>query len=54
MVDRLKCDVETWRVLPLTMIGRVNAIKMVTLPRFLYLFQNIPIFLTYSLRHLTL
>lgn len=45
MIDNLKSDVETWRVLPLTMIGRVNAIKMVTLPRFLYLFQNVPIFL---------
>lgn len=48
MIDKLKSDVETWRVLPLTMIGRVNAIKMVTLPRFLYLFQNVPIFLTQS------
>lgn len=48
MIDKLKSDVETWRVLPLTMIGRVNTIKMVTLPRFLYLFQNVPIFLTQS------
>lgn len=34
---------EKWRTLPLSLVGRVNAIKMVTLPRFLYLFQNIPI-----------
>ncbi len=48
MIDKLKKNIETWRVLPLTMIGCVNAIKMVTLPRFLYLFQNVPIFLTQS------
>lgn len=30
------------------MIGRVNAIKMVSLPRFLYLFQNLPIYLNAS------
>lgn len=48
MVDRLKSNVETWRLLPLSMIGRVNAVKMVALPRFLYLFQNLPIFLPKS------
>ena len=44
-VEKLKSNIETWRLLPLSMIGRVNAIKMVTLPRLLYLFQNLPIFL---------
>ena len=44
-IEKLKSNIETWRLLPLSMIGRVNAIKMVTLPRLLYLFQNLPIFL---------
>lgn len=39
----LKRNIECWRTLPLSMIGRVNAIKMITLPKFLYLFQNLPI-----------
>lgn len=48
MIDKLKSNIESWRLLPLSLIGRVNAIKMVTLPRFLYLFQNLPIFLPKS------
>ena len=47
-VERLKEDIERWLTLPLSMIGRVNAIKMVILLRLLYLFQNRPIFLTKS------
>ncbi len=38
LTDKLKVNAESWRILPLSMIGRVNAIKMVSLPRFLYLF----------------
>ncbi len=34
------------KVLPLSMIGRINSIKMVSLPRFLYICQNIQICLT--------
>ena len=48
MIDKLKSNIESWRQLPLSLIDRVNAIKMVTLPRFLYLFQNLPIFLPKS------
>lgn len=47
-IVKLKANIESWRILPLTMIGRVNAIKMVSLPRFLYLFQILPVYLNGS------
>lgn len=43
ILNSLKKDIENWRTLPISLIGRVNTVKMVLLPRFLYLFQNIPI-----------
>uniref|UniRef100_A0A9J7ZUB5 Reverse transcriptase domain-containing protein n=1 Tax=Cyprinus carpio carpio TaxID=630221 RepID=A0A9J7ZUB5_CYPCA len=47
-INKLKISIDKWRVLPLSLIGRVNAIKMVSLPRFIYLFQNLPIYLPHS------
>lgn len=44
----LKNKIEFWKSLPLSLIGRVNAIKMVCLPQLLYLFQNVPVYLTIS------
>lgn len=45
ILDTFKNEVEFWKSLPLSMIGRVNAIKMICLPQLLYLFQNIPVYL---------
>ena len=41
-------DFQRWSALPVTLAGRVNTVKMTILPRFLYLFQMIPIILTKS------
>jgi len=48
MLESLKRNIEGWRTFPLSMVGRVNAIKMVTLHKFLYLFQNLPVSLPKS------
>lgn len=47
-LSTLKHNIESWKILPLSMVGRINSIKMVSLPRFLYLCQNLPIYLTSS------
>ncbi len=48
LIDTLKSKIEKWRLLPLSLIGRVNIIKMIVLPKFTYLFQNVLVFLTSS------
>ena len=47
-LNKLKEKIEKWRTLPISLIGRVNTVKMVSLPRFLYLFQNVPIYIPKS------
>lgn len=45
---KLESDLKRWSVLYLSLVGRVNCIKMNVLPRFLYLFQCLPVFLSKS------
>ena len=45
LVSQIKADFHRWNSLPLSLIGRINAVKMNVLPRFLFLFQCIPLFL---------
>ena len=45
-IAKLTTQIERWIRLPISMAGRIAIIKMVVLPRFLYLFSNIPIPLT--------
>ena len=46
ILNKFKNKLEFWKTLPISLIGRVNAVKMVCLPQLLYLFQNLPIFLS--------
>lgn len=44
----LKQDIARWDLLPLSLGGKINLVKMIILPKFLYLFQSVPIFLSKS------
>lgn len=46
LLNKCKQDLSRWASLPLSLAGRVDLIKMIVLPTFLYLFQNV------TLKHL--
>ena len=43
LIKQIKNDVTRWEVLPLSLIGRVETVKMNLLPRLLFLFQSLPV-----------
>uniref|UniRef100_A0A8P4JZV7 Endonuclease/exonuclease/phosphatase domain-containing protein n=1 Tax=Dicentrarchus labrax TaxID=13489 RepID=A0A8P4JZV7_DICLA len=43
LFNKVEKDLDRWMQLPISLIGRMNCIKMNVLPRFLYLFQTLPI-----------
>uniref|UniRef100_A0A3Q3KVC8 Reverse transcriptase domain-containing protein n=1 Tax=Labrus bergylta TaxID=56723 RepID=A0A3Q3KVC8_9LABR len=43
LLEQTRSDFKRWMDLPISLIGRVNSIKMNVLPKFTYLFQCIPI-----------
>ncbi len=45
LMDKLQNKTELWRTLPISLLGRTNVVK-IFLPKSLYLFQNIPVFIT--------
>ena len=45
LLEKCRVDFARWSSLPLSLIGRVNLVKMVILPKFLYLFTHIPVYI---------
>lgn len=43
LLEKIQADTQRWIDLPLSLIGRVNIIKMNVLPKLIYLFQCIPL-----------
>lgn len=43
LLEKIKADTQRWIDLPLSLIGRLNIIKMNVLPKLIYLFQCIPL-----------
>lgn len=45
LLKKVKEELEHWKMLPISFLGRINVIKMNILPRFSYLFQSLPCYL---------
>ncbi len=48
LIEKAERDFDHWSILPLSLMCQINLIKMVVLPKFLYLFQHVTIFITKS------
>lgn len=48
MLGNIKADLTRWEILPLSLIGRIETIRMNILPRLLFLFQSLPIYVPAS------
>lgn len=43
LIKQIKNDLIRWEILPLSLLGRIEVIRMNLLPRFLFLFQSLPV-----------
>ena len=42
-MKQIKDDINRWRDIPCSLVGRINIVKMTTLPNAIYRFSEIPI-----------
>lgn len=45
LLKKIKEDLDYWKLLPISLLGRINTIKMNILPRLSFLFQSLPCYL---------
>lgn len=45
LLEQCKQDVKRWSILPLSLIGRANSVKINIVPKFLYLFQALLVYI---------
>lgn len=45
LIDQIKSDLARWEILPLSLFGRIETIRMNILPRLLFLFQALPVWI---------
>ena len=45
LLEQTKQDLRKWSALPISLAGRINIVEMTVIPKFLYVFQMIPIFI---------
>lgn len=45
LISKITTNIQRWGNLPLSLIGKINVVKMNILPKFIFLFQSIPLFL---------
>ena len=43
LINKIRADIDRWTVLPLSLIGRIESVRMNILPRLLYPFQMLPV-----------
>lgn len=43
IIQCIKVDVDRWSVLPLSLVGRIESVRMNVRPRLFYLFQMLPV-----------
>lgn len=48
LITQIRVDLERWMILLLSLFGRIETIKMNILPRLLFLFQSLPVWISSS------